>query len=66
MTIRLEVDEKEMMLGVKNEIRKKKNIVPSGKGLQNLLSRYVLLCNKKIVIENDEQNFIVKVPLLYE
>lgn len=35
-------------------------------GLKNLSSRYMLLCNRDIVVENDRKEFTVKIPLLYE
>lgn len=53
-------------LVVRNIIKPKKGVVPSGKGLKNLTSRYRLLCDRDIVVENDDQCFTVKVPLLYE
>ncbi|HEX3168168.1 MAG TPA: histidine kinase [Chitinophagaceae bacterium] len=33
-------------------------------GLRNLSSRYMLLCNKNIIIENEEFHFLVKLPLI--
>src|SRR5436190_1226184 len=33
-------------------------------GLRNLSSRYKLVCNKNIVIENEESHFLVKLPLI--
>ena len=35
-----------------------------GLGLENLTNRYRLLAQKEIIIEKDEQKFIVKLPLL--
>ncbi|RGV71022.1 hypothetical protein DWW05_00215 [Bacteroides thetaiotaomicron] len=34
--------------------------------LKNLSARYMLLCNRDIVVENDRKEFTVKIPLLYE
>ena len=65
MTIHLEVENKEMLV-IRNRKRPKITIYPSGKGLQNLASRYQLLCNKPIIIEQNDHYFTVKVPLLYE
>ncbi|NAS30702.1 hypothetical protein GTQ40_06940 [Flavobacteriaceae bacterium R38] len=49
---------------VSNEIRKKKEIRPSGKiGLKNLQERYMLQSEKHIVINNSD-NFSVIIPLL--
>jgi hypothetical protein len=33
-------------------------------GLRNLSSRYMLLCNRNIIIENKESSFLVKLPLI--
>lgn len=66
MVILLLCDKEKNMLVMKNEIRQKKNTVPSGRGLKNLSERYHLLCNKDIVVINDGITFTVKIPLLYE
>ena len=52
-------------LKVSNNKRPKPYLVDSTNvGLRNLNSRYRLLCNKNIVIENEESNFLVKLPLI--
>jgi large-conductance mechanosensitive channel len=52
-------------LKVSNNKRPKPYLADSTKiGLRNLSSRYKLLCNKNIVIENDGSNFLVKLPLI--
>jgi sensor histidine kinase YesM len=52
-------------LKVSNNKRPKPYLVDSTNiGLRNLSSRYKLLCNKDIVIENQETNFLVKLPLI--
>lgn len=51
---------------VANAVRPKQGGVTSGKGLENLSQRYRLLCGKEIVIEQNEKEFIVKLPLLYD
>jgi len=52
-------------LKVKNNKRPKPYLVDSTSiGLRNLSSRYMLVCNKNIVIENDEFHFLVKLPLI--
>lgn len=66
MTIKLLYMEKERELIVRNRIQTKKTVVTSGMGLKNLSSRYMLLCNRDIVVENDRKEFTVKIPLLYE
>ncbi len=50
---------------VENEIRPKSpNAAPSGTGLQNLRARYVLLTENPLEIEQSEDIFTVKIPLL--
>lgn len=68
MTILLttEVVDHTVWLRVANPVRPKQGVVSSGKGLENLTQRYQLLCNKGIIIENDQTTFAIKVPLLYE
>jgi len=52
-------------LKVRNNKRPKPYLVDSTSiGLRNLSSRYKLVCNKNIVIENDESHFLVKLPLI--
>ena len=66
MTIKLIYMEKEKELVVRNRIQAKKSATAFGTGLKNLSVRYKLLCGRDIVIENDSQEFTVKIPLLYE
>ena len=52
-------------LKVSNNMKPKRYLVNStGIGLKNLSSRYRLLCNKDIIIENTERTFTVKLPLI--
>lgn len=52
-------------LAVVNNINKKMQPERrSGLGLQNIQKRYELLLRKKIIIENDEKLFTVKIPLI--
>ena len=52
-------------LKVSNNVKPKPYMVNStGIGLKNLSSRYKLLCNKDIVIENTDKEFTVKLPLI--
>ena len=52
-------------LKVCNNKRPKPYLVESTNiGLRNLSSRYKLLCNKNIIIENKESSFLVKLPLI--
>ena len=66
MTIELFYLEKEKELVVRNRIQAKKSATAFGTGLKNLSARYKLLCNRDIVIENNLQEFTVKIPLLHE
>ncbi len=52
-------------LKISNNKRPKPYLVESTKiGLRNLSSRYMLVCNKNIVIENLESCFLVKLPII--
>ncbi|MGL5227943.1 MAG: sensor histidine kinase [Bacteroidales bacterium] len=64
MDIRVDVSEKQLIIS--NPIHPKLSKGYSGKGLQNLRMRYLLLENKDIVVESNNEVFIVKVPLLDE
>lgn len=66
ITIRQESIEGNPILSISNPIAPKKGVVSSGKGLNNLRMRYQLLSNNTILIENNQQTFTVKVPILYE
>jgi two-component system, LytTR family, sensor kinase len=50
---------------VANTVKPKPYMVSSTNvGLKNLSLRYKLICNKKIRVEKDNRNFIVKLPLI--
>jgi sensor histidine kinase YesM len=52
-------------LKVTNNMKPKQYLVNStGIGLKNLSSRYKILCNRDIVIENTDREFTVKLPLI--
>jgi LytS/YehU family sensor histidine kinase len=52
-------------LRISNNKRPKPYLADSTKiGLRNLNSRYKLVCNRNIVIENHESCFLVKLPLI--
>ncbi len=62
--IDLFIDNKEHLI-IRNNISKK--IQPekgSSMGLQNIQKRYYLLCKKTVLVEQDENFFIVKIPLI--
>lgn len=64
MHIELYVEEETNLLCVKNKVRRKQGTPVSGRGLQNLSQRYNLLAEQSIVVQDDEDFFLVKVPLL--
>lgn len=66
MTIELFCSEKGSELIMRNSIRPKKCIVPSGRGLKNLSARYLLLCQRDIAIESTPEYFTIQIPLLHE
>lgn len=66
MKVIISVDENTKYMSVSNCKRPKKEVVSSGKGLSNLRQRYRLLCGKSIVIEDTDDYFTIKVPLLNE
>jgi sensor histidine kinase YesM len=52
-------------LKISNQIRPKPYLAASTNiGLKNLNSRYLLLCNKNIEIENNQTTFLVKLPVI--
>lgn len=53
-------------LVVRNPVQPKKSSDSSGVGLQNLSNRCRLMLGREILIENQNEIFTVKVPLLYE
>ena len=53
-------------LVVSNPIHIKKSDTSSGVGLQNLSNRCKLMIGTDILINNENQIFTVKVPLIYE
>lgn len=52
-------------LKISNNVKPKPYAVNStGIGLKNLRSRYRIICQKEIVIENTQENFTVKLPII--
>lgn len=63
LLIRVKLDER--FLTVENQMREKPQTRPTPKtGLQNLRTRYAFLTNKPVEIEQSQQNFHVKLPLI--
>lgn len=66
MKVVISVNENTRYMSVLNYKRPKKDVTYSGKGLSNLRQRYRLLCGKSIAIEETNEYFTIKVPLLNE
>lgn len=66
LSVEIAVDAEEGTMTVSNAVCLKKDVETSGKGLENLERRYLLLCGKGIEIVNSGNRFSVKVPLLNE
>ena len=66
MKINLYVESDNNWLCMSNFKSPKQGVAPSGKGLENLRQRFLLLTGEEIVVENGKELFTVKVPLFYE
>ncbi|GAB2786459.1 hypothetical protein GCM10027275_33690 [Rhabdobacter roseus] len=64
LRITVRVDEEEKQLVVINSVNKKANPGSTGIGLKNLGNRYRLQTGRETSLFTDEQQFIVKVPLI--
>ncbi|MBW4360800.1 2TM domain-containing protein [Flavobacterium taihuense] len=52
-------------LAIQNDLQKKEVIQSrQGVGLQNIVDRYGIITNRKVLIEQDEKRFTVKIPIL--
>lgn len=52
-------------LAIKNDFQKKEVLqIRQGVGLQNIINRYGIITNRKVLIEQNEQTFTVKIPIL--
>lgn len=52
-------------LAIQNVLQKKEVLQDrQGVGLQNIVNRYGIITNRNVVIEQDEKNFTVKIPIL--
>jgi sensor histidine kinase YesM len=52
-------------LAIQNDYQKKEILQErKGVGLQNIINRYGIITNRKVLIEQDEQTFTVKIPVL--
>lgn len=63
--LKIRVVQSDGVLSVSNNLQKKRvNQESVGLGLNNIRSRYQFLTDKPMVIESDDKNFTVKLPLL--
>jgi two-component system LytT family sensor kinase len=62
--IEIKLNEEERQVLVMNTVNKKLNVPGTGIGLQNLDKRYKIQTGQKPSLIEDEQQFIVKVPLI--
>jgi sensor histidine kinase YesM len=52
-------------LAIQNNLQKKEVLQDrQGVGLQNIVNRYAIITNRKVLIEQNEENFTVKIPIL--
>jgi two-component system, LytTR family, sensor kinase len=64
LTIEVKLNSEEKQLVVINSVNKKSNVLSTGIGLKNLDRRYKIQTGKKTSAVEDQQQFIVKVPLI--
>lgn len=61
ITITIEGD----FLVIKNNLQKKEVLkTRKGVGLQNIVNRYAIITNRKVLVEETENQFVVKIPIL--
>ncbi len=64
--LRMTIAEENGYIVVKNNLQPQRTTMVSNQvGLNNIISRYAYLTNKAVVIEKTEDQFIVKLPVLY-
>jgi LytS/YehU family sensor histidine kinase len=64
--LRMTIAEENGYIVVKNNLQPQRTTMVSNQvGLNNIISRYAYLTNKEVVIEKTEDQFIVKLPVLY-
>ncbi len=63
LAVTMLIDTENNTVTVENEVRLKKNVKSLGCGLRNLAERYRLLAGKEILVEKNEHEFKVKIPL---
>jgi len=63
MVIHIHMDDKDRLV-VSNPKRERLDVAPSGVGLRNLNNRFLLIVGQEIIIENTDETFTVRLPLL--
>ena len=64
--LRMTIAEENGYIVVKNNLQPQRTTMVSNQvGLNNIISRYAYLTNKEVAIEKTEDQFIVKLPVLY-
>lgn len=66
MTISLDTQDDDRRLCITNTLREVKNNPPSGCGLENLSTRFKILCGRTIEVHRTNDKFTVLIPLLYD
>jgi hypothetical protein len=63
--LHIRIFERDGYLTVQNDLQKKEVLQDrKGVGLQNIVNRYAILTNRKVVVEESEKHFTVKLPVL--
>ncbi len=62
--LKINVYAENSMICVKNNLQKKAGYESMGIGLPNLLKRYQFIANKDILIDESEESFVVKLPII--
>jgi len=65
--LKIQFDESDQLILVSNNYRKRKLIeATTGIGLDNIAKRYEIVSGKRIVVEKNEESFIVKLPKIHQ
>jgi len=60
----IKIFDKDKMIWIQNNLQKKKGSESFGIGLANLMKRYRLIAGKEIIIKENTDSFIVKLPVI--
>jgi hypothetical protein len=53
-----------MVLVIQNDYQKRSFTRQARVGLQNIINRYAIITKRKVIIEQNEKTFTVKIPIL--